>query len=511
MTEAATTLQENGSGQERLVVINPATLEEAGSVVVSTADQMRETVARAREVQKSWAALGFSQRGRMLKRVRDAIIDGKEEIAEVISSETGKPLAESYMEMMYVCDGIGFWTKNAPRFLADRQLRPHLLKSKKAYTTYKPRGVIGMITPWNYPLVLSVGEAIPALAAGNAVVIKPSSTTPLSTVIPCRIAEEAGLPAGLLTAIAGPGQLGWELIDEVDMVSFTGSVETGRKIQIKCAEQLKPTTMELGGKDPMIVCEDANLERAANGCVWGSLTNTGQVCMSVERVYVHEKVYDQFVEKVVEKVGRLSQGPPSEYADLGSMTQASQLETVTGQVESAREAGARVLAGGKRGSNSKGYWYEPTILVDVNHGMEIMHEETFGPVIAIQKVANDTEALELANDSRFGLSASVWSRDKAGAMNMGRKIEAGAVCVNDHMIHMMIPEISMGGVKESGIGHRHGPGGIRKYCHEQSIVVDRFGMSKEPLWYPAPKGLAGFYSKALNLLFRSGWKNKLLG
>ena len=493
-------------------VTNPATLEEAVRVPVYSSEQLADTVGRCRRAQADWAGLSFSARGKMLKRFRDACLDNKEEIAEALVTETGKPLAEAYgIELLYLCDMIGFWAKNASRYLCDEQHRPHLLKTKKAYTTYKPRGVIGMITPWNYPLTLSIGEAIPALMAGNGVVIKPSSTTPMSTVVPCRIAEESGMPEGLLAAVTGPGTVGWELIDLVDMVSFTGSVETGRKIQIKCAEQLKPTTMELGGKDPMIVCADANLERAANGCVWGSLTNAGQVCMSVERVYVNESVYDDFVEKVVDKVAAVRQGEPSEDCDIGAMTQLSQLESVEKQVDKAQTEGARVLAGGRRVEGRRGYWYEPTVLVDVDHSMEIMQEETFGPVIAIQKVKDDTEALELANDSRFGLSASVWSKDKRGAMNIARRINAGGVCINDHMIHMLIPEVAMGGMKESGIGHRHGPGGIRKYCHQQSLVVDRFGLSSEPNWYPGPKGAAKLYKRVLNLLFRSGWRNKLRG
>ena len=508
MSEAATRLESTeGAEPTTFAVMNPATGEETGRLPVFSREQISETVARCRETQAAWAGLSYSQRGRMLRRFRDALVDSKDEIAEALISETGKPLAEAYgIELLYLCDMIGFWAKNAGPFLADRQLRPHLMKTKRAYTTYKPRGVIGVISPWNYPLMLSVGEAIPALMAGNGVVIKPSSTTPFSTVIPCRIAEESGLPAGLLSAVTGPGPVGWDLIDMVDMVAFTGSVETGRKIQVKCAEQLKPTTMELGGKDPMIVCEDAHLERAANGCVWGALTNAGQVCMSIERVYVHEKVYDDFVAKVVEKVDAVRVGDPTGSPDVGSMTLASQLEIVAAQVETARSAGAKVLRGGGRIEGRSGNWYQPTVLVDVDHSMEIMQEETFGPVIAIQKVADDAEAVRLANDSRFGLSASVWSRDKSGAMNIARRIEAGGVCVNDHMIHMMVPEVSMGGVKESGIGHRHGPGGIRKYCHEQTIVVDRFGMKKEPTWYPAPKGSVGLYRRALNLLFRSGWR-----
>ncbi|MFQ5351738.1 MAG: succinic semialdehyde dehydrogenase [Candidatus Binatia bacterium] len=510
MAETAAEIQ---SPSDKVITIRcPATLEEAGNVTVHSREQVAQQVALAREAQAVWGSLSFSQRAKMLRRFRDFVVDAKDEIADTVVSETGKPRAEVYgNELVYLCDGIGYWAKNAGRLLADRQVAPHLLKNKKAYTTYKPRGVIGMITPWNFPLSLTIGEAVPALAAGNAVVIKPSEVTPLTALLGCRLAEESGLPPNLLSAVVGYGETGSDLVDFVDMVSFTGSVATGRKIQVKCGEQLKPTTMELGGKDPMVVCADANVERAANGCVWGGIMNAGQVCISIERVYVVEKIYDDFVDRVVKKVGELRQGAPYEESDVGSMIFPPQLDKVERQVEAAKAAGARVLAGGKKIVGRAGYWYEPTVLVDVNHDMEIMSEETFGPVIAIQKVSDDAEAVKLANDSRYGLSASVWSRDKAGAMNIARRIEAGAVCVNDHMIHMLIPEVPMGGIKESGLGRRHGEEGIRKYCDQQTIIVDRFGANKELVWYPTPRGMSKVLRRTLNLLFRSGWRNKLKG
>jgi acyl-CoA reductase-like NAD-dependent aldehyde dehydrogenase len=497
---------------ETIQITNPSNGGIAGEVPIYSREQVEGAVERCREAQLYWGALSPSQRGKLLRRYRDFLLDARDEIAQTVSAETGKPLAEVFAaEMMYVCDGIGYWSKNGGRYLADRRFRPHLLKTKIPMTTYKPRGVIGMITPWNFPLLLSIGEAIPALMAGNGVVIKPSSTTPLTAVLGARIAEEAGLPKGLLTTVTGRGNVGWDLIDFVDMVSFTGSVETGRKIQIKCAEQLKPTTMELGGKDPMIVCRDADLERAANGCVWGALSNSGQVCISVERVYVDERVHDDFVDRVVAKVGELRQGDPNEDVDIGSMTSDSQLHIVETQVEDARSKGAKILAGGRRIEGKRGLWYEPTVVTEVDNSMTLMRDETFGPVIAIQKVKDESEAIELANDSNFGLSASVWSKDREGAMNIARRIEAGAVCVNDHMIHMMIPEVSMGGIKESGVGHRHGSEGIRKFCEEQTLVIDRFGLKKEALWYPGFKNRAKVFRRVLNLLFRSGLRKKFYG
>ena len=491
------------SERETFAVNDPASLDKLADVEIFSRADVEATVARAREAQQAWAALGFSQRGKLLRQYRRALVDRADAIADLLSAETGKPLADAYgVELLYLCDGIGFWSRRAARFLADRRLRPHLLLSKAPYTTYKPRGVIGMITPWNYPLILSVGEAIPALMAGNAVVIKPASLTPLTAMLCCDIALEAGLPEGLLATVTGPGRVGEDLVDFVDMLSFTGSVEVGRRLHVKCAERFLPATMELGGKDPMIVCADADLERAANGCVWGSLTNAGQACISVERVYCDERVYDDFVARVAKKIGELRVGAPGEEADVGAMTSAAQLELVEEHVRDALAHGARLLAGGTRVAGKRGHFFAPTLLVDVDHRMKVMREETFGPVVAIQKVRGEQEAIDLANDSPYGLSASVWSKDSAGAMNIARRIEAGAVCVNDHMIHMMIPEVAMGGVKDSGIGKRHGPGGIRKYCHEQTIVVDRLGLRRDPIWFPRWKSPADKYRRLLRLLYR---------
>ena len=505
-------MSDHGTDTANVEVVSPATGEHVGSVPVVDAAGVEDAVRAAREAQREWAGLSFSQRRQVLRRYRDALLDRKEEVAETISSESGKPVSESLgIELLYVCDAIGYWGKHAGRFLADSRAHPHLLRNKTALTTYKPRGVIGVISPWNFPFLLSIGESIPALMAGNAVVIKPSSTTPLSAVLGVEIAAESGLPPELFKTVTGPGETGWKLIDHVDMISFTGSVETGRKIQVRAAELLKPTTMELGGKDPMIVCRDADLERAANGCVWGALSNSGQVCISVERVYVDRRIHDDFVERVIEKVDALKQDAPNTNADLGPMTSDAQADLVREHIDDAVAKGAtshRSPSAPDAAQNGR-RWISPTVLTKVDNTMRVMTEETFGPVIAIQAVENETEALSLANDSNFGLSASVWSKDKAGAVNIARRIEAGGVCVNDHMIHMMLPEVSMGGVKESGIGRRHGTEGIRKYCVEQSIVVDRFGLKREPIWYPSIKNKRQWTSKLLDLLYHSNWRKKL--
>ncbi|MGH7775365.1 MAG: aldehyde dehydrogenase family protein, partial [Candidatus Binatia bacterium] len=412
-------------------------------------------------------------------------------------------------ELFYVCDAIGFWGKNAIKYLKPEKIRPHLLKTKKVVSTYGPIGVVGIISPWNFPLVLTLGEAIPALMAGNAVVMKPSELTPLTALFGAELAQKAGFPENLIQVVVGFGETGEILIDHVDMISFTGSVETGKRVMRRAAERLIPVTLELGGKDPMIVLKDAALERATNACVWGALMNSGQTCTSIERVYVEEPVYQDFVNKIVDKVLALRQGPSDKEVELGSMTSEEQLKKVESHVEEAVRKGATILTGGRRNPNFKGLYYEPTVMVNVNHDMAIIKEETFGPVIPIMKVKDQEEALRLANNSRYGLDSSVFTRDRKTGWRIAEKIQAGSVCINDGLVNYMIPNAPMGGIKESGLGRRHGADGIRKYCQQKTILIDRWGLKSEVNWYPLTKRKADFFRRGLKLLFRSGWKNKL--
>ena len=495
---------------QKIEVRNPATSEKIAEMAVATAGDVARAVSQGREAQAVWQEKNFTERARLLYRFRDLLIDHKEEIADILTAETGKPRAEVYgNELFYMCDAIGFWAKKAAKFLKPERLKPHLLKTKKVFSVYQPLGVVGIIGPWNFPLVLTIGEAIPALMAGNAVVIKPSELTPLSALFAAKLAPKAGFPTHLIQVVAGFGATAEALIDHADMISFTGSVATGKKVLCRAADRLIPVTLELGGKDPMIVLKDADLERAANACVWGALMNSGQVCTSIERVYVEEPVYEDFLRRVVEKVRALRQGASDGEVELGSMTSKTQLQKVELQVEEALQKGARLLTGGRRLSNSKGYYYEPTVMVDVSHEMEIMREETFGPVIPIMKVQDEAEALRLANDSRYGLDSSVFTRDRGKGWQMAEEIEAGSVCINDCLVNFIIPEAPMGGMKESGLGRRHGAEGIRKYCRQKTIVVDRLGLKSEFIWFPTTRRKIEFLRRGLNLLFRSGWKNKL--
>jgi len=482
---------------EVIEVHSPATLEKVGEVPVCPAAGVRAAVARARAAFAVWGALGFKERGRVLVDVRERLLARREEVIRTLCAETGKPRFEAVaMELAYVCDALTFYARRAGRFLAPERVTPHLLKNKKVIVRYQPRGVVGIIAPWNFPLFMTLGEAVPALAAGNAVVIKPSEWAPLTAELGRRIAAEAfaaaGLPPEILQVVAGYGETGGALVDEVDMVAFTGSARTGRLVAERAARRLVPVSLELGGKDPMIVLRDADLERAAAAAVWGAFMNAGQVCISVERVYVEEAVADEFTRRVVEKTRALRQGieaggagPAGEdRVDVGAMTFPKQVEVVEEQVRDAVERGARVLVGGRRAAHLRGRFFEPTVLAGVDHSMQVMREETFGPVLPIMRVKDEGEALRLANDSRYGLNASVWTRDARRGARLAGQVEAGSVCVNDVIMGVAVTDAPFGGVKESGTGRRHGAPGIRRFASEQTIVIDRFGLRREAVWYP---------------------------
>ena len=374
---------------QTIQVRNPATLERITELPIASSADVAEAVARARRAQAVWQTRSFSERAELLYRFRDLLIDEQERLADILTSESGKPRGEVYgNELFYLCDVIGFWAKNAVKFLEPEKIRPHLLmfKTKKVISEHHPMGVIGIISPWNFPLVLTAGDAIPALMAGNAVVIKPSELTPLTALFTAELAQKAGFPEGLLQVVIGRAATGEALIDYVDMIAFTGSVEAGKQVMRRAADRLIPVSLELGGKDPVIVLKDADLERAANACVWGSMMNSGQVCTSIERVYVEEPVYQIFLDKIMPKVRALRQGPSNDEVELGSMTSEEQFKKVSDQVREAVARGAKALIGGRANPNLSGLYYEPTVLVDVNHDMTVVREETFGPVLPIIKV-----------------------------------------------------------------------------------------------------------------------------
>jgi acyl-CoA reductase-like NAD-dependent aldehyde dehydrogenase len=472
-----------------IAVENPATGETIGTVPDLGAEAIAEMAARARAAQPEWEAYGLEGRARVLLRAQKWLMDNAPRVIETICSETGKTFEDAeFAEIGYAGNAFGFWAKEGPSFLADERVKSSqiLVKGKKLVLRYRPLGLVGVIGPWNYPLTNSFGDCIPALMAGNSVILKPSEITPLTSLLLAEGLRECGLPENVLQIATGRGEAGAALVEHVDMIMFTGSTRTGRKVAETAARRLIPASLELGGKDPMVVLADADLERAANFATYYSMQNAGQTCISIERVYVEEPVYDEFVAKVSEKVRGLRVGKPEGpgSVEVGAITFAPQLETIKDHVADALQKGARVLTGGNEVQGA-GRFFEPTVLVDVDHSMKCMTEETFGPTLPIMKVADADEAVRLANDSIYGLGASVFSRDAERGEAVARRLEAGAANVNDAMINYTVLELPMGGAKASGLGSRHGAGGIRKYCSQQAIVVTaKLAMKKELFMYP---------------------------
>jgi acyl-CoA reductase-like NAD-dependent aldehyde dehydrogenase len=499
-----------GSGAGEIAVENPATGEVIAHVPDLGAEQVAELARAARAAQPAWEALGFEGRGRVLRRAQKWVVDNVDRVIETIVSETGKTYEDALIaEVMYGANALGFWAKKAPSYLADERVHSGspLLKGKKLVLRHRPIGLVGVIGPWNYPLTNSFGDCVPALAAGNAVILKPSEITPLTSLLLADALRECGMPDGVFSVATGRGETGAALVDEVDMIMFTGSASTGRAVMARAADTLTPVSLELGGKDPLIVLADADLERAANHAVYYAMLNTGQTCISVERVYVEAPVHDEFVAKVTEKARALRNerpaGPGS--SDVGSMTFPPQVDVVERHVQDARDKGAQVVVGGARGHDGQGgYWYQPTVLVGVDHTMDCMREETFGPTLPIMKVADAEEAIRLANDSPYGLGASVFSKDAARGEAVARRIDAGAVCVNDSNVNYTALELPMGGVKASGLGSRHGPGGIRKYTRQQALLISRLHPRKDIHMYPYTAKMTAVLRKLTRVLYGRG-------
>jgi len=492
-----------------ITVENPATGETVATVPDLGADAVAEMAVRGRAAQPGWEAYGFEGRGRVLLRAQKWLMDNAEQVVSTIVSETGKTFEDaSLAEIGYAGNAFGFWAREAPNYLADERVKSSqmLVKGKKILLRFRPLGLIGVIGPWNYPLTNSFGDCIPALAAGNSVIMKPSEITPLTSLLLAEGLRECGLPENVLQIATGRGATGAALIEHVDMIMFTGSTKTGKKVAEEAARRLIPASLELGGKDPMIVLSDADLERAANFATYYSMQNAGQTCISIERVYVEEPVYDEFVTKVSEKVRALRVGKPEGpgSVEVGAITFPPQLDTIKDHVADALQKGARVLAGGNE-VKGPGRFFEPTVLVDVDHTMKCMTEETFGPTLPIMKVSDADEAVRLSNDSNYGLGASVFTRNTERGEAIARQLEAGAANVNDAMINYTVLELPMGGAKHSGLGSRHGAGGIRKYCSQQAIVITpRLALKKEPFMYPYKSRTSRLLAGLFKLMYGRG-------
>jgi acyl-CoA reductase-like NAD-dependent aldehyde dehydrogenase len=511
---AARSTEGNGASAaaaDSIEVHNPATGALIATVPVDSPESVAAKVARVRASQPEWEAMGIEGRYHWLGKLRDWLLDNQDRVLDTMQLETGKVRADASNEPGYLADLINFYGTKAASFIGEESIRPHspLLAAKKLRVQYRPHPVVGIISPWNFPLILSLGDAIPALQAGCAVVVKPSEFTPLglAEVVEAWKAEIGG--PDIFDCVHGTGETGSALVDEVDFIQFTGSDRTGRKVMARAAETLTPVSLELGGKDAMIVLSDADLDRAANAAAWGGMMNSGQICLSVERIYVEEPAYDEFVAKLTAEVGRLRQGvdDASDPKDVGAMTSPNQTAIVEDQVNDALAGGATALTGGKR-VDGPGDYFEPTVLVDVDHSMKVMRDETFGPVVGVMKVRDTEEALRLANDSRYGLGGSVFG-ERERAEQVARRVECGAVNVNDVLINYFAMDVPMGGWKQSGIGFRHGEPGIKKYCRSESLVITRFGGKREPTWYPYTKGRRRLLAPISRFFGARDWRRKL--
>jgi succinate-semialdehyde dehydrogenase/glutarate-semialdehyde dehydrogenase len=489
-----------------IVSRDPATGEEIGRVPLTLPEEVARAVGRARAAQNAWAAKSFGERGRIVMHARKIILKELEEIALLIARETGKPASEAIaMELTPSLDLMQYFARQTETLLERERIHIGLygFMGRMSYLVYKPVGVIGIISPWNFPWATPMAEVVMALMAGNAVVLKPSELTPLTALKIKQVLTRAGLAEDLLQVVTGDGSTGAAIVGAgVDKIMFTGSVATGRRVAEAAANYLIPVVMELGGKDPMIVLEDANLENAARGAIWGAFANCGQSCSSVERCYVQESIAERFTQAVVAETKRLKQSGDKQ-GDVGSMISEQQLRVVERHVYEATARGAVALTGGERVPDVAGPFFPPTVLTNVDHGMDVMREETFGPVLPIMTFKTDDEAVRLANDSDFGLTASVWTNDLARGRALAERIDAGTVTVNEVLYTHAIAQTPWGGVKHSGFGRTHGRAGLLELVNAQHIHVNRFPSIPDVWWFSYTPD-AGKLFRSLARRFASG-------
>jgi succinate-semialdehyde dehydrogenase/glutarate-semialdehyde dehydrogenase len=496
--------------------LNPATGEVLGELECATDHEVVAAVERARAAQPAWADLGLKRRLAILRNFQSILHTRKSDIAVAITREAGKPLAEALVtEVLVALDAARFLIDNAYGLLHDEPL-PHgnlATKLKKGRLVREPHGTIGIISPWNYPFSIPATETLAALVAGNTVVLKPSELTPLVALELAGLLHASGVPREVFQIVIGEGPAGAALVrSPIDKLVFTGSVGTGKRIAAAAAERLLPIVLELGGKDPMIVLDDADIDVASSAAVWGAFVNAGQACLSVERCYVHRSLYEKFTNTCAEKAKKLRVGNAMDpNTDVGPMIHERQLRTVEAHIQDGKALGARILTGGQPLTELGPNFYAPTVLADVTHAMRVMREETFGPVLPIMPFESDDEAIRMANDSEYGLAASIFTRDSDRGERLARRIQAGTVMVNDAISCFGISEAPHGGVKASGIGRTHGRFGLEEMVRAKYIDTDQMPAIKKVWWYGYGEAFRKQMEGFLDLQFARGLSTRLRG
>jgi succinate-semialdehyde dehydrogenase/glutarate-semialdehyde dehydrogenase len=507
------------TNRKKTICLDPATGEVLGYSLENTVDELNEAVPKAREAQLQWAALEVRDRVKALSGIKSWLVDHFDTLALAIAQDNGKTRTEALAtEVLPAIMALSHYQGNAARFLKPERIPPSslLLANKWSKLVRVPYGVVAIISPWNYPFAIPFSEVVMALLAGNAVILKTATQTQMVGRALEKCFQAANLPDGLFTFLNLPGSvIGDALLQAgVDKLFFTGSVSVGRHLMVQAAATLTPLVLELGGNDAMLVCADVDLERASSGALWAGFQNCGQSCGGVERIYVHQAVYDAFLEKLCRKVETLRTGLPTDHeTDMGCMTTRTQMETVNRHLEDALAKGAVIAAQSTIPAGmTQGNFLPATVLTRVDHSMVVMTEETFGPIVGVMPVRDMEEALALANDSRYGLTGSVWSRDTAKAEQIGRRIRAGVITINDHLMSHGMAETPWGGFKASGMGRTHGRIGFHEMTQPQVVVHDLLSFTKRNLWWhPYSEALYRGLSGALQLFYGNSLRSRLGG